>query len=77
MGTIDTIDVECPTEGRKRGAGQARLSRTISAAFIWFGKAMLKRRTRMHLSELSNDLLDDIGVDPAAARREVKRLFWD
>jgi uncharacterized protein YjiS (DUF1127 family) len=40
-------------------------------------KAMLKRRTRMHLSELSNDLLDDIGVDPSAARREVRRFFWD
>ncbi|WP_246663452.1 DUF1127 domain-containing protein [Phyllobacterium endophyticum] len=77
MGTIDTINVKCPAEGRERGAGKARLSRTICAAFMWFGKAMLKRRTRMHLSELSNDLLDDIGVDPSAARREVKRFFWD
>ncbi|MBB3234242.1 DUF1127 domain-containing protein [Phyllobacterium endophyticum] len=77
MGTIDTIEVECPADGRELGAGQGRLLRKISAAFMWFGKAMLKRRTRMHLSELSNDLLDDIGVDPSAARREVKRFFWD
>jgi uncharacterized protein YjiS (DUF1127 family) len=77
MSTIDTIETKCLAEGRKAVSVQRTMSGTIPALFAWFGRAMLKRRTRMHLSELNNDLLDDIGVDPADARREVKRFFWD
>ncbi|CAN7400377.1 DUF1127 domain-containing protein [Phyllobacterium sp. LjRoot231] len=77
MSTIDTIKTECLAEGRGGSAERRAMSGTIPALFAWFGRAMLKRRTRMHLSELNNDLLDDIGVDPADARREIKRFFWD
>ncbi len=77
MSTIDTIEVKCPAETHGGGTQKHAMSGTIPALFAWFGRAMLKRRTRMHLSELNNDLLKDIGVAPAEARREVKRFFWD
>jgi uncharacterized protein YjiS (DUF1127 family) len=77
MSTIDTIGAKCPAEGYGGVADERAMSGTISALSAWFGRAMLKRRTRMHLSELNNDLLNDIGVDPADARREIKRFFWD
>jgi uncharacterized protein YjiS (DUF1127 family) len=38
---------------------------------------MVKRRTRLHLSELSDELLKDVGIAPADARREFGRPFWD
>jgi len=77
MSTIDTIEAKGPAEGYGGVADERTMSGTIPALFAWFGRAMLKRRTRMRLSELDNNLLDDIGVDPADARREVKRFFWD
>lgn len=33
-------------------------------------------RTRRALAQLDGHLLDDIGVDPRAARREARRMFW-
>ncbi|WP_223612971.1 DUF1127 domain-containing protein [Phyllobacterium calauticae] len=39
--------------------------------------AVAKRRSRVHLSELSDEQLLDIGVSPAQARQESKRFFWD
>ncbi len=74
MSTIDTIDTTGATEIRStRG-----LSASTAGVFLkWFGRAMMKRRTRIHLSELSNELLEDIGIAPAEARREIKRFFWD
>jgi uncharacterized protein YjiS (DUF1127 family) len=77
MSTMDTIGRCDGSKGDNASIEKGGLLHTISAAFGWFGGAMLKRRTRMHLSELSNDLLDDIGVSPAEARREIKRFFWD
>ncbi|ATU91331.1 DUF1127 domain-containing protein [Phyllobacterium zundukense] len=77
MSTIDTIRRCDGSESHKASSETGGLFHTISAMFGWFGNAMLKRRTRLHLSELSNDLLDDVGIEPAEARREIKRFFWD
>lgn len=77
MSTIDTIRRCDGSESHQASTQKGGLLRTISAMFSWFGNAMLKRRTRMHLSELSNDLLNDVGIAPAEARREIKRFFWD
>jgi uncharacterized protein YjiS (DUF1127 family) len=33
-------------------------------------------RTRRALAQLDGHLLDDIGVDPRAAHREARRMFW-
>lgn len=70
MSTIDTINTNASTCTRKSGG-------TTGTFLHWFSDAMTKRRTRIHLSELSNELLEDIGVAPAEARREMKRFFWD
>ncbi|RCW86390.1 DUF1127 domain-containing protein [Phyllobacterium bourgognense] len=77
MSTIDTIR---PSDGVASHAARTEKRGwlpTASALIGWFGNAMMKRRTRMHLSELSNDLLNDVGIEPAQARRETKRFFWD
>lgn len=34
------------------------------------------RRTRLHLDDLDDYLLKDIGLDRHAANREARRLFW-
>jgi len=35
------------------------------------------RRTRLHLLELSDHELEDLGLSRAAAREEAMRPFWD
>ncbi len=41
-----------------------------------FGMWLMRRRTRMQLSELDAYMLDDIGVTQAQARSEADRPFW-
>ena len=77
MSTIDTIRGSGGAESHAARSQNSGLLHTASALIRWFGNAMTKRRTRMHLSELSNDLLNDVGIEPAQARRETKRFFWD
>jgi len=77
MSTIDTIGRSGSAESRAARSHNSGLLHTATALMRWFGNAMMKRRTRMHLSELSNDLLNDVGIEPAQARREIKRFFWD
>lgn len=36
----------------------------------------MRRRTRQDLGQLSDHLLDDIGLDPWAAAHEVVKPFW-
>jgi len=40
-------------------------------------RAMLMRRSRVRLAELDDHLLQDIGLDRLAARREAERPSWD
>lgn len=77
MSTIDTIRGSDSAASHAERPRQNGLLPAISALIAWLGNAMAKRRTRLHLSELSNDLLDDVGIAPAQARREIKRFFWD
>jgi uncharacterized protein YjiS (DUF1127 family) len=77
MSTIDTIRRSDAAGSRAAPTEKVGLLHRVSGLIGWFGNAMMKRRTRMHLSELSNDLLNDVGIEPAQARREIKRFFWD
>lgn len=77
MSTIDTIRTCDGSENHQESTGKDGLLRTISALITWCDNAMVKRRTRLHLSELSDELLNDVGIAPAEARREIKRPFWD
>ena len=43
----------------------------------WLRCALVKRRTRIHLSELTDAQLKDIGVSKSQARRETKRFLWE
>jgi uncharacterized protein YjiS (DUF1127 family) len=76
MSTIDTIRTCDGSESHQESTGKDGLLRTISALTTWYGDALLKRRTRIHLSELSDEMLNDVGIAPAEARREIKRSFW-
>ena len=77
MSTIDTIDSHSQADTSFRSRVSQPGTGTIGTIVHWLGNAMTKRRTRIHLSELSNDLLKDIGVGPAEARQESKRFFWE
>ncbi|MEZ9035542.1 DUF1127 domain-containing protein [Vibrio cyclitrophicus] len=35
------------------------------------------RRTRKHLAELSDHLLEDVGITRGQANEEVRKLFWE
>lgn len=75
MSTIDTIESSCQSNEaseRYRGASSA-----IAQMFNWIGSALAKRRSRTHLSELTDDQLRDIGKTRSEARREFLRSFWD
>ena len=36
-----------------------------------------RQRTRQHLSELSDDQLNDIGISREAAHQEANKFFWE
>jgi uncharacterized protein YjiS (DUF1127 family) len=76
MSTIETIDAAACT---------AQPSRSYSPALIKgldriLGKlriAMRNRRTRIHLADLTDDQLRDIGITCQQARKEVRKsVFW-
>ena len=52
----------------------------LAALAIAFAHAVTiwetRRRTRMHLKELDDHLLNDIGLTRDEARKEAKRPFW-
>ncbi|MCX8279362.1 DUF1127 domain-containing protein [Phyllobacterium sp. 0TCS1.6C] len=82
MSTIDTIGVDECANARTDGVAIGTAVRTpfkgrLIAVIDWIGTAMMKRRSRIHLSELTDDQLRDIGVAPREARRESERFFWD
>lgn len=75
MSTIDTIGLP---ERRLLGVETPPVTKSGVSAFIsWLSYALVKRRTRMHLSELTDAQLLDIGVSKSEARRETKRFLWD
>ena len=48
------------------------LGRARVALYLWGERA----RQRMHLAEMSPQMLEDIGVSRAAARAEAGKPFW-
>jgi uncharacterized protein YjiS (DUF1127 family) len=72
MITIDTISTGFSDEPKKNEALSASKRRTL---VNWLGNIAVKRRTRIHLSELTDAQLRDIGISPAQARREMRRFF--
>lgn len=75
MSTIDTIGLP---ERRPLGVETPPVTKGGMFAFRnWLSSALVKRRTRMHLSELTDAQLLDIGVSKSEARRETKRFLWE
>ncbi|MBZ9653399.1 DUF1127 domain-containing protein [Phyllobacterium lublinensis] len=77
MSTIDTIRASDSASTGVPSTENRGLFHLSSRLIEWLNNAMVKHRTRQHLSELSDDMLDDVGIAPSQARREIKRLFWD
>lgn len=67
--TTATIRLPAPDRTRTAVADTASLLKTIRS---WRSRA----RQRAHLLNLSVEQLDDIGVDPEAARAEAAKPFW-
>jgi hypothetical protein len=45
--------------------------------FGWISQAFATHRQRLHLEELDDHMLADIGLNRADAEREAARPFWD
>lgn len=73
MGAIGTIRGRGAADVRTSGAGGARWHRWLQA----LGRMLERRRTRMALSDLTDEQLKDIGLSRSQAYREVSRPFWD
>ena len=56
------------------GTRSKTMTRRAAACILQIRGVMRQRR---QLGELSDYLLEDIGVTPAEARRESRRAFWD
>jgi uncharacterized protein YjiS (DUF1127 family) len=69
MSSIETIPGRPAL--RLRGAGSF-LMRLWAHVRLW----RQSRRTRLHLLELSDHQLEDLGLTRAAAREEAMRPFW-
>ncbi len=76
MGTIDTIkDLGDPAT--RRGAISTLIGRSVETLVLHASAMMAKRRSRMHLLDLTEEQLRDIGVNRREARLEGHRPFWD
>lgn len=75
MSTIDTMQSSC---GSRAPADEyPATNSTLMVMFNWLVTVLAKRSSRIHLSELSDDQLRDIGISKGEARQEVERPFWD
>ncbi len=45
--------------------------------FGWLAQAVATHRQRLHLEDLDDHMLADIGLDRLSARRESERPFWE
>lgn len=80
MVSIDTI---VPQNGPVRigyrtfaGIGAVPLRVWLKVFVAIIRARMVKQRTRMHLRELTDDQLRDIGITRAQARFEADKPFW-
>lgn len=80
MASIDTMfhhDGPVRIGGRTfAGVGAVPLQVWLKAFKAALRVRMVKRRTRMHLRDLTDDQLRDIGVTRAQARFEAEKPFW-
>lgn len=54
-----------------------RHTRSSKSPLAWVVNVIATRRQRVHLGDLDDRLLEDIGIDPATAHREAHRPLWD
>ena len=54
-----------------------RLAETTAYGLKWLKHAYVVSQQRHDLAKMSDDRLDDIGLDRVAARQEAARPFWD
>lgn len=54
-----------------------RHNRRALSPVSWVMRAIAARRQRLHLEDLDDHLLEDIGIDAATAHREAHRPLWD
>lgn len=50
---------------------------TVTRLALGFMRLVYLARERRALAELERHRLDDLGIDPEAARAEASRRFWD
>ncbi|WP_309083457.1 DUF1127 domain-containing protein [Chelativorans sp.] len=58
------------------GLCRSRFRRSVSTLLRFILRLEARRRQRLHLSELDDHLLADIGLRPEDVRRECTRPFW-
>ncbi|MEZ8017268.1 DUF1127 domain-containing protein [Vibrio splendidus] len=52
-------------------------SLSVKKFYSKFRLYLQKRRTRKHLAELSDHLLEDVGITRGQANEEVRKSFWE
>ncbi|MEZ8354917.1 DUF1127 domain-containing protein [Vibrio splendidus] len=52
-------------------------SLSVKKFYSKFRLYLQNRRTRKHLAELSDHLLEDVGITRGQANEEVRKSFWE
>lgn len=52
-------------------------SLSVKKFYSKFRLYLQNRRTRKHLAELSDHLLEDVGITRGQANEEVRKAFWE
>ncbi|MDS1135104.1 DUF1127 domain-containing protein [Nitratireductor indicus] len=76
MGTNDTIK-GLSSPAARHGAILRTIWQGVEALVSRVSAIMIKRRSRLHLLDLTEEQLRDIGVNRREARLEGHRPFWD
>lgn len=73
MSTLDTFKGELHYTGR---TSKPRGGLSVNAVIAWVEHKLERRRSRLALMEMTDDMLKDIGVSRSEAYREANRPFW-
>ncbi len=71
MVTIETMSSRAPSERASPDRSRGALAKPVAAFVLAMTFWLRRRRTRLHLAQLTEEQLRDVGLTPEMAEREI------
>ena len=73
MVTIETMSSRAPLERAPPDRSRGALAKSVAALVRVMTSWLRRRRTRLHLAQLTEAQLRDVGLTPEMAEREIRK----